>query len=181
MSSDVEKELLPTSNAVNDESTSFHGTEFDKDSNGSPGAKTPKSPLLRVISFPIVYIQSKFYPGSSKGSVFTAMASALGTGILTLPYAVNLTGLYLGIFNIVLGFLLAVYSTILIVICADKSGDLTYEGIGQVAYGRWMRIFAEFNMMINNFGFVIAYIVLLKELIPHAFAIVGVENAFVQS
>ena len=38
--------------------------------------------------------------------------------------------------------------------------------------------FAEINMIINNFAFVIAYIVLLKELIPHAFHIVGIDNAF---
>jgi hypothetical protein len=39
-----------------------------------------------------------------------------------------------------------------------------------------MRTFAEVNMIINNFGYVIGYMVPLKVLIPHAFAIVGVEN-----
>jgi amino acid permease len=76
---------------------------------------------MRVLSFPFDFMESKFYPGSSNGSAFTVMAAALGTGILTLPFAVNLTGLYLGIANIIFGFCVAVYSTNIMIICAERS------------------------------------------------------------
>ena len=63
------------------------------------------------------------------------MASTLGTGILTLPYAVNLSGLWLGVFNILLGLVLAIYSTMLIVLTGEKAKCYLYEGIGYKSHG----------------------------------------------
>jgi hypothetical protein len=41
--------------------------------------------------------------------------------------------------------------------------------------------FAEVNMIVSNFGYVVTYFVLLKELTPHAFYIVGIEGPVVSS
>jgi len=136
---------------------------------------------VRILKAPVRWVGSKFEAGSFPSSVFNAMASTLGTGILTLPYAVNLSGLWLGVFNILLGLVLAIYSTMLIVVTGEKTKCYLYEGIGYKSHGNCMGKFAEINMIVNNFAFVIAYIVLLKELIPHAFDIVGIENGFCQS
>lgn len=109
---------------------------------------SPKNKVLHFLGRPVRFINRKFAPGSMKGSVFTTMASTLGIGILNMPYAINLAGLYLGIFWLLYGLVLAIYSTRLLIVCADAMKDNTYEGIAFKAYGRRMKIFSEINMII---------------------------------
>ena len=77
--------------------------------------------------------------------------------------------------------IVSLYSCQLLVLAAEKTGKLTYESIGQELYGPGMRKFADINMIINNYGTVIGYIQLLKDLIPNAFALFGIENLLLRS
>lgn len=141
--------------------------------------KSPMSPTQRLrylLSSPSRYIQRKFQAGGLKGSMLTILASTIGAGILSLPYAINLSGLYEGLIIFILGMIVSLYTCQLLVLAADKTGKLTYESIGNELYGPKMRTFAEVNMIINNYGTVIAYIVLLKGLIPNSLHLFGVSN-----
>lgn len=117
---------------------------------------------LFLLASPGRYINRKFSPGSLKGSVFTTIASTVGAGILSLPYAIKIGGLYFGIVMFIVCMLISLYTCILLVTCAEKSGQMTYEGIGAYAYGNWMGKVAEINMIVNNYFTVIAYIVLVS-------------------
>ena len=133
--------------------------------------------LLYLLASPSRYIQRKFKAGGLWGSIFTIMASTVGAGILSLPYAFNLSGLYQGILIFTLGMVVSLYTCQLLVIAAEKTGKLTYESIGNELYGPKMRTFCEVNMIINNFGTVIGYIVLLKDLVPNCLNLFGVTNS----
>jgi amino acid permease len=132
--------------------------------------------LLYLLASPSRYIAKKFQAGGLNGSIFTILASTIGTGILSLPYAVKLSGLYQGIVLLLLGLIVSLYTCQLLVLSAEKTGKLTYESIGMELYGPKMRTFAEVNMIINNYGTVIAYIVLLKSLVPNFFNLCGIDN-----
>jgi hypothetical protein len=76
-------------------------------------------------------LADKFQPGSIKGSIFTLMSATIGSGkllcfiqlhitsffagVLSLPSAVNNSGLILGVGLIIFGGLLGYYSTFLLV------------------------------------------------------------------
>ncbi|OMJ86424.1 hypothetical protein SteCoe_12087 [Stentor coeruleus] len=144
-------------------------------------SKSPMSPTQRLrylLSSPSRYIQRKFQAGGLKGSMLTILASTVGAGILSLPYVVNISGLYQGIILFILGMIVSLYTCQLLVLAAEKTGKLTYESIGNELYGHKMRTFAEVNMIINNYGTVIAYLVLLKDLVPNCLKLFGVDNAF---
>jgi hypothetical protein len=54
------------------------------------GPMSPSHKVLHFLGSPIRFVNRKFAPGSMKGAVFTTMASTLGIGILSMPYAINL-------------------------------------------------------------------------------------------
>lgn len=143
--------------------------------------KTSAQKSLNFFSSPTTYIQTNFKAGGMTGSVFTILASTVGAGVLSLPYAINLSGLYLGIGLFIFGMIVALYSCQLLVLAAEKTGKLTYESIAEELYGPGMRKFAEINMIISNYGTIIGYILLLKDLIPNAFALFGVDHFLLRS
>lgn len=143
--------------------------------------KTPGQKLIYLLSSPSRYIKKKFKAGGLWGSIFTIMASTVGAGILSLPYVFNLSGLYQGIIVFVLGMIVSLYTCQLLVIAAEKTGKLTYESIGSELYGPRMRTFCEVNMIINNYGTVVGYIVLLKDLVPNSLNLFGVDDAVLLS
>jgi len=125
---------------------------------------------------PTPCLQRHFGPGSLAGSIFTTLACVVGIGILSLPYAVNLAGLCLGALLLVLGMLASYYTCSLLVRCSHLAEKPTYEEIGEVAYGKHMGTFVAVNMIVNNYGTLVAYMVLIQELPPGALKLMGVEN-----
>lgn len=145
------------------------------------GPMSPGQRLRYLLSSPSKYLSHKFRAGGLQGSIFTILASTVGAGILSLPYTVNLSGLYQGIVLFTLGMIVSLYTCQLLVIAAEKTGKLTYESIGDELYGPKMKTFAEVNMIINNYGTVIAYLVLLKALVPNSLHLFGVQNELLRS
>jgi amino acid permease len=137
---------------------------------------SPSQRLRYLLASPSRYLQTKFEAGGLNGSILTILASTVGAGILSLPYVVNISGLYQGIVLFILGMVVSLYTCQLLVLSAEKTGKLTYESIGSELFGAKMRTFAEINMIINNYGTVIAYLVLLKDLIPNCLHLFGVTN-----
>ena len=121
-------------------------------------------------------LQRHFGPGSLIGSTFTTIACVVGIGILSLPYAINLTGLCLGGLLLVLGMLASYYASHLLVCCSHLAHKSTYEEIGAVAYGKHMGTFVSVNMIANNYGSLVAYMALIQELPPGALSSMGVHN-----
>lgn len=142
----------------------------------SDGPMSPSQKIIHILGSPVRFIDKKFSSGSLKGSIFNLLAGTVGAGILTLPFAINLVGLYLGIAIIISGMLISLYSCSLLVMCSEETKCSNYESIASYLYGNKMRKLTEMNIMMNNYGSVIAYILLLKELIPRSLIMLGVSE-----
>ena len=70
---------------------------------------------------------------------------------------------------IVLGAAISVYTGWLIVKCADICGANRYEDIALHVFGRGMATFTSIMMLATMLGFVIAYIVLVSNLLCYIF------------
>ena len=124
----------------------------------------------RVISSPVVYIRDKFKPGGIKGSIFTLIAATLGGGTISLPYAVSENGYVLGPILILLGALVSYYTGMLLVAVGEKVDTDKYEVMALEAYGDRCRKITSVMLVVCLVGFVISYIIFVKELIPFIIA-----------
>ena len=105
-------------------------------------------------------------PGSIESSVFGLVILCLGSGTLTFPYIFYANGLIFSVLLIALGAAISVYTGWLIVKTADYCEATRYEDIAEKLYGRNMSRFTSVMILVTMLGFVIAYIVLLKSLLP---------------
>jgi amino acid permease len=72
----------------------------------------------------------------------------------------------MGVLLIVFGATISVYTGWLVVKCAEYCDATRYEDIALKLYGRNMSRFTSVMILLTMLGFVIAYIVLLKTLLP---------------
>lgn len=105
-------------------------------------------------------------PGSVESSVFGLVILCLGSGTLTFPYIFYENGLVFGILLISIGASISMYTGWLIVKTAEYCDATRYEDIAMKLYGRGMSRFTSVMILLTMLGFVIAYIVLLKSLLP---------------
>jgi amino acid permease len=98
--------------------------------------------------------------------VFALVVLCLGSGTLTFPYIFYVNGPLLAIGIIAFGAAVSTYTGYLITICAEKCNARRYEDIALKTYGRRCATFTSIMMLLTMMGFVIAYMVLLKTLLP---------------
>mmetsp|Transcript_26957 Transcript_26957/g.26588 ORF Transcript_26957/g.26588 Transcript_26957/m.26588 type:complete len:186 (+) Transcript_26957:113-670(+) len=116
-----------------------------------------------------------------KSSMFNILASTMGAGILLLPYAVNLAGLYFGIILIIIGMMCSLITSQLLIIVAENLGLDTYHMIGERLFGTKMKIFTEISLIISNYGAAVTFLVLLKSLVPLILKRIGTDNEVLQN
>ena len=85
---------------------------------------------------------------------------------MTFPYIFYANGLFFSILLIALCATISVYTGWLIVKCAEYCNATRYEDIAKQLYGNRMSKFTSVCILLTMLGFVIAYIVLLKTLLP---------------
>jgi sodium-coupled neutral amino acid transporter 11 len=146
----------------------------------NPDADKPEA-SPQFVSSARLYLSSKFTAGSLKGSMFTIFAATTGAGILTLPYALSLAGLYLGAFLFVLGYLVCSFTCSALIQGAFQTKARSFSDLGEICYGKSMRVFIELNLIFNVFGTAVAYLVLIKTLIPQVLVCFEVESEFLRS
>jgi len=74
--------------------------------------------------------------GSVRGSIFTLCASAIGSGVLSLPYVLNLCGYVAGICFLCLGALAAEWSLSILAHLAVHHKLKNFSGITMAAGGK---------------------------------------------
>ena len=147
---------------------------------GGGSSESSKKNRNDCLSFLHRYFSDNFRAGSLNSSMFSIFASTVGVGILSLPYAINLSGLYQGTILFLLGMILSLYTSNLLVLVAEKTQILTYESIGRELYGPKVQFLCEISMILTNYGALVAYMVLLRTLIPETLALLGVENSILR-
>lgn len=96
-------------------------------------------------------------PGSLRGAIFSLSASALGAGILSLPYAFSNCGIVLGLILILLGgSTFSLYYKVLVRALELKEKD-TFVGLIESLYGQVWRRISELFLICMLFGAMSAY------------------------
>ena len=144
----------------------------------NPNDHSMRSPFMEAILESGAWVGSKFSPGSIKGSVFTLTTTIIGAGTLSIPYAMNSSGIVLGMLMLFCGALMAYLSLVMLSVCADYTGKVSYKEVVVAAFGNKASTFVQFMLCANLFGSSIAYIVGNGTLIPVVIqAITGADSS----
>jgi len=99
----------------------------------------------------------KMDKGSLRGSIFALCSSAIGSGVMTLPYVLKQSGLAVGLGLITLGAIAALWSLNMIIETSVKHGIKNFTDLAQKSGGRGFRIFLEVILLIYLFGACVSF------------------------
>lgn len=99
----------------------------------------------------------KLSKGSLRGSIFSLCASAIGSGVLSLPYVFKLCGWVVGIMFLILGAVAAIWSLFLIVEASSKTNCKNYSTLARKTGGIKLERFLQGNILFYMFGACISF------------------------
>eukprot|EP00571_Detonula_confervacea_P008062 CAMPEP_0172316770 /NCGR_PEP_ID=MMETSP1058-20130122/29437_1 /TAXON_ID=83371 /ORGANISM="Detonula confervacea, Strain CCMP 353" /LENGTH=648 /DNA_ID=CAMNT_0013031175 /DNA_START=281 /DNA_END=2224 /DNA_ORIENTATION=- len=137
----------------------------------------PKSPFFRPSSIKKkVGGKSNDLPledREKKTSLLGAYANlcnvTIGAGIVGLPYAIKQTGLIAGVIMVLICAILTDYSLRLVISCGKLVNVNSYETLLEAAFGRPGFIFLSLNMFFLSYGSLVAYLIIIKDVLPVLF------------
>ncbi|KAL6060117.1 Amino acid permease-like protein [Balamuthia mandrillaris] len=97
---------------------------------------------------------------------FNLSNCAVGAGVLSLPYAMECTGLLLGLLIYVAMAATALYSLHLLIVCATATGSSSYEHMVEAAFGRYAANALKVIIVLYTFGVCVGYIIIVGDLLP---------------
>eukprot|EP00947_MAST-08B_sp_MAST-8B-sp1_P001931 g1931.t1 len=97
-------------------------------------------------------------------SVFNLVATIIGGGVLSLPFAFAKAGLVLGIGSIVLSAAMSDFSVYILVAAARRSGTASFEELAQKAFGTASKVITVTLVFLLTYCCCVAYIVLIGDL-----------------
>ena len=83
----------------------------------------------------------KLGPGSLRGSILNMCNTAIGAGVLSLPFAFSRNGLLVGLFLVMVGASASFFSLKMLVDLGDKYKIYNYSSLAERAGGPKMRTF----------------------------------------
>ncbi|KAK7199234.1 amino acid transporter [Novymonas esmeraldas] len=116
------------------------------------------NPVLRALQVIMPY-------GGILSSAFTIASTTLGGGIISIPAAFQRSGLGMSIIYLVILFVMAVYSFVLLAIVSQKTGLYNWEIIARRLMGRGWDYFVVFVLWVLCFGGKISYMIALKSIL----------------
>ena len=116
--------------------------------------------------------------GSVRGSIFSLCTSAIGAGVLSLPYVLALNGYVIGIIFIIIGAIGANWSNIMLADMACKYKILNYHGLCIKAGGPNLAKLLSWCVIVYMFGVLISYQIIMTQLFKYAIVHFGVNKDF---
>ncbi|KAJ0403766.1 hypothetical protein P43SY_006309 [Pythium insidiosum] len=132
------------------------------------GARRVALDDAKAAGFFQMYLMDKIQPGSVKGSMFTMTVAIVGAGVLALPYAVEQSGLLLGLALITGGALVTNFSLRLLLSCAELANARSYMDLSFITGGSRLAALTQFVVCLNLFGTSVGYLVGSAELLQLA-------------
>lgn len=114
---------------------------------------------------------------STPSAVFSLVATMVGGGVLSLPYAMSQCGLLLGTVLLVASAAASTWTLDMLVDCARATGRGTFELIGHAAFGRQGRTATILLVCTLCWLAIVAYVVLLGDLLVPLLLLVGFDIA----
>jgi amino acid permease len=114
--------------------------------------------------------------GSLRGSIFSLCASAIGSGVLSLPYVLGLNGWVLGLVFILVGAFAAAWSLFMIAESAIKVKVKNLSKLANFVGGKKLERFLQYNILIYLWGSCISYQIIISTLIARFLLKCGVKT-----
>ena len=121
-------------------------------------------------------IEQNIEKSSAKTSVFNLINSIIGSGILALPFVMMNLGIILGTIIIIIVYLMAIFSSKLLLKSKKISNESSYSKIGIKAFGVKGQYAILIIIIANNVGISINYIIIFGNFISKILDIVNTER-----
>jgi amino acid permease len=115
------------------------------------------------------------HKGSLRGSIFSLCASAIGSGVLSLPYVLGLNGWVLGLVFILVGAFAAAWSLFMIAESAIKAKVENLSKLSNLAGGIKLERFLQMNIFVSLWGSCISYQIIISTLVARFLKKCGVS------
>ncbi|GAB2269571.1 Amino acid transporter avt6a [Dionaea muscipula] len=134
--------------------------------------RSPKSPLLPHKNCRDSFDASEFgIDGASfSGAVFNLSTTVVGAGIMALPATFKQLGVALGLIVIVVTAILTESSIDMILRFSRASKTSSYAGLVGDAFGEFGRTLLQVCIIINNFGLLVVYMVIIGDVLAGTWA-----------
>eukprot|EP00903_Cladosiphon_okamuranus_P022166 g20383.t3 len=99
-----------------------------------------------------------------QSAMFNLLATIVGGGVLSLPYAFRLTGVLTGIVLMALAAVAGDFSLYMLCSCARRTGQISYVEVAQAAFGKSGAFVTTSVLMIMTVFVMIAYMVLVRDI-----------------
>ena len=113
--------------------------------------------------------------GSLRGSIFALSATAIGSGVLSLPYVLGLNGWVLGLIFLLVGAFAAAWSLFMIAESAIKANVKNLSMLSNLVGGKKLERFLQINLLVYLFGCCITYQIIISTLIARFLKKCGVS------
>lgn len=124
---------------------------------------------------------SKMDAGSVRGSIFALCCSAIGAGVLSLPYVLRLCGWGMGIIYIAIGALAGVWSNRLLVYRACEYNLVSYSKLCKKAGGAKLERLLNVSILLYVIGALIGYQIMIASMLSYSVVEFGVDKDFAKS
>jgi solute carrier family 38 (sodium-coupled neutral amino acid transporter), member 6 len=99
-------------------------------------------------------------------SLFNLMNAVMGSGILGLSYAMGQSGVVVFPILLLLMAVLSDFTLHLLLSACDTAGVATYEGLGEVAFGKPGKLFTGATIILQNTGAITTYLQIIGDSLP---------------
>lgn len=124
------------------------------------------------------FVYRTFSPMSEGGirpSIFTLVSTAVGGGVLTIPYMFQLCGFAGGIFLLMLGAFCANETMFILMVAAQKAKCNTYAELMAKCFGKNSAVLLDLVIGIYGVGAIISYLIFLGDFIPACASFLGFD------
>ena len=109
--------------------------------------------------------------GTIFGSVVTISNTALGAGVVALPFAMRMSGIIPGIIIFLFVCFIALYTMHLLIICSNKTDSFSYKDIAIKTFGPNVAILFEICIAALCFGILTVYVIVMRNLLSDILSI----------
>lgn len=107
--------------------------------------------------------------GSSVSSITILLASSLGSTMVIVSQCIYDMGFFLAVFLLLLTMAINYFACYCLIRVSDKTGMITYKGLGDTLYGNKYGTVFEVSMVLASFIKVVVYVILMGTIIAHNF------------
>lgn len=95
--------------------------------------------------------------GSVRGSIFALCAVAIGAGVLSLPFVLNMNGAILGTLLIIIGAVSGYYSMYMILVRSIETKCKNFSELSMKAGGKALTVLLQISILSFMFGACVSY------------------------